>query len=268
MQLTKLMLFVLPAILVGTATAAQKKQESLLVHYGKLNPSTTQGYAYLILEAAHYNKNEIQQFKESNKRVLAYVSLAEVNAHASYYKNIKNYTLEKNENWNSYLLNITNSETKLVIMELITNLIKKGFDGFFFDNFDNYGPYGKQGEQKHGLFSILKNIKERYPNLFIIQNAGLELLNETGKFVDAIAVESVATNYNLKTAQYQLRDSFAFQKYLQKIKCLSQKHNLPVLLIEYANTKALKDSVDSRLKNESFPYFVGHIYLQNIPQFE
>jgi hypothetical protein len=95
----------------------------------------------------------------------------------------------------------------------------------------------------------------------------LELINETGKFIDSIVFESVASDYTFNDNSYKLRDEFAFDEYINKLVSLKNQYHLPILLIEYANTIQLRDAIEKRIKPSRFDYFIGNINLQTTPKF-
>ena len=68
---------------------------------------------------------------------------------------------------------------------------------------DNYTIYGPTPQKKEALISFLKALKTLYPELKVMQNAGLEVLEETHHFIDAVAVESIASNYDFDKNPYQ-----------------------------------------------------------------
>ncbi|SCY09632.1 endo alpha-1,4 polygalactosaminidase [Flavobacterium caeni] len=268
MRLTKFFLFVLPSVLLTNLFASGTKKNTVLVCYGKLKAESIKGYGYVILEAKHYTAVEVKQIKSQNEKVFAYMSLGEVNAHAAHYKALKNHTLGKNEIWNSYYLNLKAEKTSTVLMDIINKALAKGYDGMFLDNIDNYSIYGPQKDQRKELVTLLRNIKEKYPKNLFIQNAALELVPETSAYIDAVAIESVASLYNFKTKQYGLRDAKQFEETMTRLKNITTTHKVPVIVIEYADTQSLYNKIIERIKPSGFQYFIGNIDLQRIPNFK
>lgn len=242
-------------------------KSSVLVCYGKLDPTKIKGYNYVILEERNFKKEEIAILKKNNKNVLAYISLGEVNSNAIHYKLLKNRTLGKNNTWDSYYLNLKDKTTPVVLMSLIKKVLDKGFDGLFLDNIDNFSSFGPQFAQRNELVALIQRIKKEYPNHILVQNSGLELLPDTKRFIESVLFESVATDFSFKEATYKLRESTDFNQRLKNIKEVSSKHKIPVLLIEYADNKMLHDQIVQRLSSTNFEYFIGKIDLQSVPNF-
>lgn len=268
MQLIKLFLYLLPSILISNTFTNGVKKNTVLVCYGKLKAETIKGYSYVILESKHYTAKEIKTIKLQNEKVFAYISLGEVNANAPHYKSLKNYTLGKNEIWNSYYLDLKSEKTETVLMNIIERTLAKGYDGMFFDNIDNYTVFGPQKEQRKALVTLLRNIKEKYPKSLFIQNAALDLVPETASYIDGVAIESVASHYIFKQKKYALRDSKQFEDTMARLKMVNTTYKVPVILIEYADTKNLYNQIADQIKASKFDYFIGNIDLQDLPKFK
>lgn len=243
------------------------KHETVFVCYGNVNPSSVVGYKYVILEPFFYNQKEIQQFKESNENIFAYLSLGEINVYSKFYEKLKSLTIGRNKNWNSLLLNLETKETIAVLTEAIDEFIELGYSGIFFDNLDNFGIYGQQTNQKLKLLEFIKNMNSKYPNHMFIQNAGLEFIDLTYKFVDAILFESVASQYDFENKSYHLRSEKEFKIRQEKINEIGDKYNIPVLVVEYANSYDDYNEIIKRLYLNKLHFFVGNIDLQTIPNY-
>jgi uncharacterized protein (TIGR01370 family) len=244
-----------------------KNQETLFICYGKLNPKSVVGYKYVILESSFYTSVEIQQFKENNETIFAYLSLGEVNQYSKLYDRLKSTFIGKNDNWNSFLLNLDLEITTTILAESIDEYIKLGYHGIFFDNLDNFGIHGKQTAQKNSLLAFIKNMKSQYPNHLFIQNAGLEFIDFTYPLVDAVLVESVASHFDFSTSTYQLRSEEEFKVRLDTLDMIHNQYEIPVLLVEYANSQERYNCIQDRLEPSEIPYFVGTIDLQTKPNF-
>ena len=267
MRHIKLFLWVLPSLLLSNTLGISYQKSTILFCYGKLNVELIKGYNFVILESKHYNASEISKIKKHNKKVLAYISLGEVNSNASHYKLLKNNLLGKNENWDSHYLDLKSKKTVSTLLSIIDKTLTFGYDGLFLDNIDNFTTFGYQKNQKKELVDFLKKLDSKYPNSFFMQNAGVQIIKETAPYVDGITVESVATNYTFADNKYKLRDKVAFQKYIEELKYIEKKYNLPIILVEYADTQSLFKAVQKRVLKTNFEYFIGKLDLQSIPKF-
>ena len=268
MRRIKYLFLIFPLILLIISFQSDMTKNNVLVCYGKMKPELVKGYKYVILESQHYLPSNIRVLKSQNEKVYAYISLGEVNAHAPQYPLLRDYTLGKNKTWNSYYLDLNSKKTIDILMILIDETLARGYDGLFLDNFDNFTIHGPQKEQKEAIINLLKMIKEKYPNKSFIQNAGLDLVNETSPYIDAIAIESIVTNYSFKEKKYSLRETTQYESMMNRLKSIHSTYNVPIVLIEYANTVSLVEQIEVQLKDSKFDYFIGSIDLQTIPNFK
>ena len=268
MRRIKFLFFILPFILLFNSFQNDMRKNSVLICYGKMKPEEIKGYKYLIVESKHYFPSNVRVLKSQNEKVFAYISLGEVNENAVHYQDLKKHTLGKNKIWNSYYLNLKSKKTVETLMEIIDEIFDKGYDGLFLDNFDNYTIHGPQKDQKDEIINLMKLIKEKYPKKMFIQNAGLDLAGETAKYIDAIAIESVATDYSFKGNKYGLRKKEQFVPYLNRLNTINKTYNVPIILIEYADNEKLVDQIEQRIDSTSHDYFIGNIDLQTLPKFK
>lgn len=265
MQHIKLFLCVLPSLLGFEALAGNLQKPNVFFCYGKLNPVEIKGYDYVILESKNYNASDIKKVKALNGKVLAYISLGEVNSQSRYFNNLKNITLGRNENWDSYYLDLKSDSTAQVLFSEIDRMLSEGYDGLFLDNIDNFTTFGFQKNQKSEIVNFIEKLNTKYPQHFILQNAGIELLDATHKFVDGVVVESVASNYSFSDNSYKLRDEKEYNDYITKLKQLYKKYKFPIILVEYADSSELYNDIKKRISKTNFLYFIGAIDLQNFP---
>jgi hypothetical protein len=268
MQRIKILIVILPLILLFNSFQNDMKKSNVLICYGKLNPELIKGYKYVIVESKHYFASNVRVLKSKNEKVLSYISLGEVNENASHFLELKKHTLGKNEIWNSYYLDLNSKKTIETLMHIIDETFANGYDGVFLDNFDNFTIHGPQKSQHEALINLLKTIKEKYPKKMFIQNAGLDMVNETSMYIDAIAIESIATDYSFKEKKYSLRDQKQFEMNMNRIDGINKIYNIPFILIEYADTKDLMTKICNRIDNSKHQYFIGNINLQTIPKFK
>lgn len=240
----------------------------VLVCYGKVNPDKIRGYKYVIVESEQYSAFDVKLLKENNEVVLGYLSVGEVDTNRDYYAEIKDKTLGKNEVWGSYYLDLSDEATQKTLIDEAGEINKKGFDGLFLDTVDTFAEWGPYPEKGDELIYLLKLLKEAFPDIYLMQNAGLSLVPASAKYVDALAIESVASDYSHAKDQYKLRKNQEFYEIVERLKKLERKHKLPVILIEYADSKKLLNKVKHQIQSLEWDYFVGTVDLQNLPKFK
>jgi len=244
------------------------KKNTVLICYGKLKPESIKGYSYVILESKHYLPSNIRVIKSQNEKVFAYISLGEVNANAPHYQELKGHTLGRNKIWDSYYLDLRSAATVETIMTIVDETFEKGYDGLFLDNLDNFTIHGPQKNQKNEILALLKKIKAKYPKKQFIQNAGIDLAPETAHYVNAIAIESIASDYHFNDKTYNLREKKQFETLLSRLQSVNESLKIPVILIEYSDSVQLTKKITERIEPTKFDYFIGNIDLQRLPAFK
>lgn len=241
-------------------------QASLLVCYGDINPDRIQGYKYVVLESEQFNSFDINLIKENNDLVLGYISLGEVSSSRYYFDQIREKTTGKNPIWDSYYLDLEDSTTQEAILGLVEKISKKGFNGLFLDTVDVFGPWGPQASQVGAYIKFIALIKEKYPELHLMQNSGLAIVPRAKDFISSIAIESIATNYNFDKGAYQMRKASEFREKVEELKTVNTQYGLPILLIEYANTNSMIRKVKKQISDLNWDYFIGEIGLEDLPK--
>ncbi|SHF54614.1 Endo alpha-1,4 polygalactosaminidase, GH114 family (was erroneously annotated as Cys-tRNA synthetase) [Salegentibacter echinorum] len=253
--------------LFSGACAAQSLNSTskILFTYGDFYPEKISGYDIIVLEGAHFDSGDISTLKLNNETVLGYISMGEVNEAVAHFAELKDKTLGKNHLWNSHILDLEDTKTRAALMSIIAHNVEKGLDGMFLDNIDNYTKYGPTPNKTRFLVSFLQEVKLKYPEIVLMQNAGISVLNDTAPYIDHIAKESIATNYNFARNKYQLRKEEVFQELLRELQDAQKEYHIPIILIEYADSKKMKKKIKTRIEGLNWPVFIGKIDLQTIP---
>lgn len=258
-------LFKIMMLLFSFGSLFAKTKPNFLVCYGKFDIVKVKGYDLLIVEAAHFKYSDIQFLKKYNKKVVAYISLGEINENAKDFKFLKETTSGKNNDWNSHYLDLTAEKTVVVLNNRIKNIFFIGYDGLFLDNIDNFTSFGPMFNQQSNLIKFVKAVREVYPDKLLVQNAGLEIVNKTEEFVDCVLIESIVTGYDFNEKKYQLRSDAEIKQRLDVINQQFYNSKIPVLLLEYANKTKLKREVSKILKTTKYSFSISEITLQKIP---
>lgn len=237
-----------------------------IVCYGKFDISKVIGYDLVIVESANFNYAEIQSLKRYNKKVIAYISLGEINEDAKDYKLLKNTLGDKNLDWNSYYLDIASEKVKQVLRSRIRNIFYLGYDGLFLDNIDNYTKYGVQSNLKNNLIEFIDEIRNEYPAKVLVQNAGLELLDLLHKKIDYVLVESIFTDYDFSSQKYQIRVKDLREERLNLLKEQMVKFKIKPLILEYAIEKKTISQIKKSINKEKISFLICEISLQNLPE--
>lgn len=220
-------------------------------------------YKLIIVEPDQFDKIETDSLNNASNKLLAYVTLGEVDRSRWYYPLLEEQGfLGVNENWDSPYIDLADSTSRAILLnQVIPNIMIKGYDGLFLDTIDAVAPYTERKHLQPYMVDLIKDIRTNYPEAYIIQNAGLFLLDEVHNSINAVLVEDVATSYNFNEETYNLRAQQEYEDKITEINNLSNTYNLPFLIVEYAEENELVDLTKSRLDEFSYPYFISTIEL-------
>jgi len=101
-----------------------------------------------------------------------------------------------------------------------------------------------------------------------MQNAGLEIVPRVKNEINSIAIESVITNYNFNRDQYKMRKSRETQEKAIELSTINERYGLPIILIEYADSRSMFNKVKTQAINLKWDYFIGNIGLESLPKFK
>ncbi len=232
------------------------------IYYGKNKIDKLSRYDLVILDPDNYSKDEILKLKNSTI-IIAYLSIYEINPSRKYFSKVKECIIGFNEMWRTYYIDVSCGKWRETIMEeIILEIINKGFDGIFLDTIDDVEIYGKKNE----VISLIKNIRERYPKLIIIQNRGFSIVDETAPYIDGILFESFTSRYNWSTSKYEIwgeNDLRWTENIAKQLIYLKNKRNLLILTLDYVDMKneSMKNFCIARAKKFGFIPFLSNLNL-------
>ena len=213
------------------------KSVKLLVYYStEATAENFMPYQLLILDSGnHHNLTSLQ---DKGKTLLGYLSIGEINKNHQYYDKMKNSgsLLFANQNWqDSWFVDLRDPAwTGLIIETLIPDIMRNGFHGLFLDTVDD-AEYLETQDPKRSLgmrnaaIAIIKTIRHNFPDIKLMLNRGFYLLPQLSTKIDMVLAESVYSNYNFQTKQYQFvkREQYEEQQKL----LLNIKRSTPALQI-------------------------------------
>jgi uncharacterized protein (TIGR01370 family) len=232
------------------------------VYYGSDNIEKISKYDLVIIEPYNYNKEDIKRLKTLNPKIkiIAYLSIGEVDKERDYFKDCKSIIIGKNPNWNSYYVNISSQIWRNIIFNEIDKFINMGFDGIFLATIDS----AIYTNQKEGIIKLIKDIREEYPNILIIQNRGFEVVDKTAPYIDAVLFEDFSTYYDFKEKKAKFWDEESLEWTDMQAERL-KKLDIAVLTLDYVNDDKMAKKCIERAKEYGFiPMVTKDIYLNSI----
>lgn len=238
------------------------------VCYAKVSPDQVQNYEMVIVEPDFYSEKEMADLRASGTTIIAYATLGEVDENRWYYPKLEERGfLGKNENWNSFYVNLEDEVSRDVILnQVLPKIMAKGVDGLFLDTIDAVAPVTNRSDLQPFMVQLIKGIREKYPEKIIIQNSGVFLLEQSGEAVDAFMTESLASDYDFSTGEYKVRSNEDFNNRLDYLKHYAGESGKPFFILEFADTERKRNQISARLDTMNRPYFISNIGLSELPE--
>lgn len=251
-----------------TETLTYNNTVPFAVSFARFSPESAEGYRMLILETDHYSGDEIDLFRQHGAVVLGYLSLGEVDDNRSYFPELQERGFKgSNTNWNSYYLNLQDPETRRILIDsAAAGVMAKGVDGLFLDTIDAVAPYTDRNDMQDEMLELIRSLRKKYPDIWMMQNAGLFLIEETAAYTDAVLIEGTATDYDFASREYRLRSSEEYNSRLSYLQETTQVPGLPVYMLEFSDSAEMKNDIRIRLDSLSYPYFISNIGLSSLPE--
>ncbi len=143
-----------------------------------------------------FTPNDIFNMKNSDKIVIAYISIGEAEEYRYYWDPNADYLLEENPDWpECWYVDYSSKEWQdLIINEYIPQIKEKGFDGLYLDTVDTYHFEERYPAcTKEHMIDFIKNISSvhRSSEFYIIPQNGLEIAPEIADYINGIGVEEI-----------------------------------------------------------------------------
>ena len=246
-----------------------------IVYYSdKENSQKFRDYKVIVFDSDYHP--EIGPLTTSDKILLGYISIGEVEKQRSYFAEVKKQDIlfQENKYWpGSYFVDVRDPRwAKRVLEDLIPKILLKGYNGIFLDTLDNLAelerqdPIEYEGMVEAGV-NLVKAIRMHYPEIKIMMNRGYELLPDLAHTIDMELGESIYTDYNFETKTYQRVEEELYQNQVRVLKKAQKKNpKLEIYTLDYwypEDKEAIKEIYNTERKNGFIPY-VSTIELNKI----
>ncbi len=231
-------------------------------------------YHTIVLDSRYHPR--LQPLIDRNKSLLGYLSLGEVEKYRPYYKQLEKegILLGVNQNWpDSRYVDLRDPRwTRRVIEELIPAILHKGFNGLFLDTLDDAGQLERQDPVKYkgmtaAAVSLVKTIRQNYPQIVIMMNRGYDILPQVARDIDIVLGESVFADYNFKTKTYQRVPDAQYRQQVKLLKAAkAEAPKLKVFTLDYwrpKDSKGIRRIYRAQRQNGFMPY-VSTVRLQRV----
>ena len=235
------------------------------------------GYDLVVFDADHHPP--IAEVKQQGTKVLAYLSLAELDPHRDYTERFLSepgMKIGDNERWKSHVIDIRKPQWQhFVANEWLPTMLAKGFDGIFIDTIDTALEVQRLDNTYTGTDQavrvMVQQIRRNMPiDKLIMVNRGFGILPDIAADIDIILAESI-----LVDAMTPGRPFFPvnmYRQYVNKLQSLRQKYShLSIFTLDYPETidKTAWLQICKEHKKQGFVPYISTIDLHQIkPPFE
>jgi hypothetical protein len=211
------------------------------------------------------------QYNSKSSELYAYVSVGETDSDAEYISKIsKEWIIGKNSDWNSAVMDLSNPKWRsFLLTELIAPLWDKGYRGFFFDTLDSYTLTKKSpSAQQAGLVDFIKAVKKKYPDAKLILNRGFEIIPQVHADIEAVAAESLFSEWVPISKSYRPVPEKSKQWLLNALQKVKTEFQLPIIVIDYLpiNEKQQAREVAKKIEQLGFIPWVTNGSLSSLGQ--
>jgi uncharacterized protein (TIGR01370 family) len=220
--------------------------ESYTVYYGEEKIEEMSKFDLAILETASQTKEAIAELTKAGTKSIAYISVGEADPDTWYYEFVdEKWKLGDNVNWNSKFIDVRHQGWHdLVLKKMIPHIVDYGVQGLFLDTVDSVDVEPKM---KDDMIRLIREIRETFPQLIIVMNRGLTIMDEAVPYVDGVMFESFSGNVDWDTVDWNVNPPKAVYPKWEKGDLLwttdiairlgewQRKTGLTVLSLDYAH---------------------------------
>ncbi len=252
-----------------TASAFAQKAPAVALYYGQSIPlKEFRVFDIVIVEPDH--GHDPKRHARPDSQLFAYVSVAEVQATRSYFKDIPAaWQLARNGDWNSIVIDQTPDVWPAFFADRVVGpLWEKGYRGFFLDTLDSYrlAKQFDEAAQQRGLIRLIETLHTRYPGIKLILNRGFEIVPQVRDKVFMVAAESLYQGWNAASKRYEPVKAADRDWLLGQLKAVRERDGLPVLAIDYVapHDRKLTRETARKIRELGFTPWVTDAKLESI----
>lgn len=217
------------------------------LYYGDGKIDQLKKFDLAIIDPTGETKMGIKKLEESGTKTIAYLSIGEVSSFRWYYDLVdKNWAIGKNQNWDSFQIDVRNQGWHdLLLNEVIPHIKALGVQGLFLDTVDTVNI---EPAMKSSMVQLIKQIREKYPNFTLVMNRGFSIMDKAIPYVDGVMFEDFSTTVDWSTVDWSTSPPQAvYYKWkgnnlqwttniAKRLGEWQKRTGLTVLSLDYANT--------------------------------
>lgn len=171
-------------------------------------------------------------------KIFAYLSIGEAEPYRAYFNKIrKEWIIGENKFWNSYIVDLRAQEYQDLLLEIMEEIGKKGYDGLFLDTFDSYQMALDQREwESYELaeINLIRRAKAAYPHLMLIPNRSFEILEHIRDYINGFLFEGLFSKIDFETDSYVPVSEEERKWLLAKLEP-ARSVDIPIVVVDYVS---------------------------------
>jgi len=217
----------------------------------------------VILDPDPYASDDIAQLRGKGVLTLGYLNIGEAETYRWFYDDVDPaWILGDNPLWSGHQFVDAREEgwQDLVVNRVATGIVSKEFDGLFLDMADVAAP-GAHPETRDGIEALILRLRAAFPTHLLVMNRGLFLLNDVETALDGLVVEGVFAHHDLQSGVYEATPPARRDPLVAALKGFEARTGGAALVIDYADTDALRRHAQAEADREGLPVYIGTIEL-------
>ncbi len=208
-----------------------------------------------------------KDFYVKNTEVFAYLNVGEADLQDVNFD--RKWIIGRNENWNSYIVDVRKKEYREYLFRKIEKeIVPKKFSGVFLDTLDSYKivlPEKEWQEFEKSIANFILELNKRFPTLKILVNRAFEIFDLIKEVVSGFVFEGLYKTWSIDSfghITYINTPKSERDRYIQKLLKIKES-GIPVIVIDYTDISK-KSSVKNLIDKISSHGFIPYISTRNL----
>lgn len=221
-----------------------------------------ENFEIVVIDAQNLSSEEIAEMQSRGQLVYSYLNVGSLETFRSYYEEFQYLTLKPYVNWeNEFWVDASAEEWQYFIsVNLATQYVDKGIDGFWVDNVDIYYQYPTE-VMYQGVERTLTTLME-YGKPVIINGGDqfvLEYLERKGQVDDILTgvnQETVFSSIDFENRTLGNQNETTQEYYLNYLSMIDQE-NKNIYLLEYTTDTDLISEIQAFTEEKEWQYYIS-----------
>lgn len=244
-----------------------KAARSYACYYGQGGLEALSGFDAAILACDAHSPAELEWLKAAGTVTLGYISLGEDASPEAgpWVRSGPDGDPLRDPDWGSFVVDPSHPAWKARVLEAATDLLERGFAGFFLDTLDTERP-----DDQEALETLVLELREAMPAAPLVMNRGFALLPHLAQAVDGVVFESLSCTWRLDPdggVHYRRVEAALFEdnrEIAERVTSLARPVGTTCLALDYADTPELEAHARSVASDLGFVPFVSNRLLTRL----